>query len=199
MGGSKPTPPLCRLAVSASVSVFASNTTDLVLDIDGYFAPASPSTLAFYTLTPCRVADTRDPNQPQGLGPPFMPGGEARDFPILKSNCQIPNSAKAYSFNFTAVPHVPLGYMTVWPAGQSQPLVSTLNAPTGTVTANAAIVPAGTGGDIEVYPSNDTDLVIDVNGYFAPRREARARCRCTRRRPAACWTRATAMGRSLAS
>ena len=50
---------------------------------------------------------------------------------------------------------------------QSQPLVSTLNAPTGTVTANAAIVPAGTGGDIDVFPSNDTDLVIDVNGYFA--------------------------------
>ena len=57
--------------------------------------------------------------------------------------------------------------MTVWPTGQSQPLVSTLNAPTGTVVANAALVPAGTGGDIEVYPSNDIDLVIDINGYFA--------------------------------
>ena len=30
------------------------------------------------------------------------------------------------------------------------------------------IVPAGTNGDITVYPSNDTDLVIDINGYFAP-------------------------------
>ncbi len=152
---------------SAAVNVFASNTTDVVLDIDGYFATPGNNTLAFYTLTPCRVADTRDPNQPAGLGPPFMPGGQQREFPVLKSNCQIPNSAQAYSFNFTAVPHVPLGYMTVWPTGQSQPLVSTLNAPTGTVVANAAIVPAGTGGDIEVFPSNDTDLVIDVNGYFA--------------------------------
>ena len=65
------------------------------------------------------------------------------------------------------MPHVPLGYMTVWPAGQPQPVVSTLNAPTGTIAANAAIVQAGTGGDINVFPSNDTDLVIDVNGYFA--------------------------------
>ncbi len=159
---------IVQAGVSTSISVFASNTTDLVLDIDGYFTAASQSTLTFYTLTPCRVADTRDPSQPQGLGPPFMPGGQARDFPILKSNCKIPNGAAAYSFNMTAVPHVPLGYMTVWPAGKSQPLVSTLNAPTGTVTANAAIVPAGTGGgDIDVYPSNDIDLVIDVNGYFA--------------------------------
>ena len=38
----------------------------------------------------------------------------------------------------------------------------------GTIIANAAIVPAGTGGEISVYPSNDTDLIIDINGYFAP-------------------------------
>ena len=77
--------------------------------------------------------------------------------------------AVAYSFNFTAVPKggQPLGYLTVWPSGKNQPVVSTLNAPTGTVVANAALVPAGTGGDIEAYASNDTDLVIDVNGYFA--------------------------------
>ena len=156
--------------VSSSISIFASNTTDVVLDIDGYFAPATQSTLAFYALPPCRVADTRYDTYPQGLGAPYMPGGQTRDFPILNSPCfpgGLNPAALAYSFNFTAVPHVPLGYMSVWPTGQSQPLVSTLNAPTGTVTANAALVPAGTGGDIDVYPSNDIDLVIDVNGYFA--------------------------------
>ncbi len=157
--------------VSSSISIFASNTTDVVVDVDGYFAPATQSTLAFYTLTPCRVADTRYNTYPQGLGAPYMPGGQPRDFPILNSPCfpgGLNPAVLAYSFNMTAVPHVPLGYMTVWPTGQSQPLVSTLNAPTGTVTANAALVPAGTGGDIDVYPSNDIDLVIDVNGYFAP-------------------------------
>ena len=50
-----------------AVSVFVSNTTNVVLDIDGYFAPAS-QTLAFYPLTPCRVADTRDPKLSSGLG-----------------------------------------------------------------------------------------------------------------------------------
>jgi hypothetical protein len=43
-----------------------------------------------------------------------------------------------------------------------------VNAPTGTVVANAAIVPAGTGGGIEVIATNPTDLIIDINGYFAP-------------------------------
>jgi YVTN family beta-propeller protein len=155
--------------VSASVSVFVSNTTDVVLDIDGYFAPATQSTLAFYPLTPCRIADTRNPNGP--LGGPSLQGGVERDFPVQSNpNCVIPSTALAYSFNFTVVPvgGQPLGYLTVWPTGQTQPVVSTLNDLTGTVVANAAIVPAGTpNGEIAVFPSNPTDLVIDVNGYFA--------------------------------
>ncbi len=153
--------------LNAAVSVFASNTTDVILDINGYFTAASNSTLAFFNLSPCRVADTRNPQNP--LGGPSLTGGQPRDFPVLDAtSCGIPGSAQAYSLNFTVVPHQPLAYLTVWPAGQSQPLVSTLNAPTGTVVANAAIVPAGTGGNISTYATDDTDLIIDINGYFAP-------------------------------
>ncbi|MFZ0314045.1 MAG: S53 family peptidase, partial [Candidatus Korobacteraceae bacterium] len=153
-----------------AVSVYATNTTDLLLDIDGYFLPSSSSTLAFFPLTPCRVVDTRNTDGP--LGGPILTNGHTRDFPVLQATaCNIPSTAQAYSFNYTAIPQngAPLGYLTTWPRGLSQPVVSTLNAPTGTVTANAAIVNAGQGGDIEVYPyGNNTDLVIDINGYFAP-------------------------------
>jgi hypothetical protein len=44
--------------------------------------------------------------------------------------------------------------------------VSTLNDLTGTIVANAAIVPAGTSGSIDVYASNNTDVIIDINGYY---------------------------------
>jgi DNA-binding beta-propeller fold protein YncE len=153
--------------LSGGVSVFVTNTSDVVLDIDGYFAPASQSTLAFYPLPPCRVADTRNP--PGDLGGPFLTGGVPRDFPVMEaSSCNIPASAQAYSLNFTAVPHGSLGYLTVWQTGQDRPIVSTLNALTGAITANAAVVQAGTGGEISAYASNDTDLVVDINGYFAP-------------------------------
>ena len=60
-----------------AVSVYASNTTDVVIDIDGYFVQANPSTLAFYTLPPCRVADTRQSSFPSGLGMPHLAGGVA--------------------------------------------------------------------------------------------------------------------------
>ena len=55
----------------------------------------------------------------------------------------IPSAAVAYSLNVTVVPAGPLGYLTVWPAGQSQPTVSTLNSLDGRVKANAAIVAGG--------------------------------------------------------
>ena len=150
-----------------AICFFVTNDTDLVLDINGYFVPAAnTSALAFYPVTPCRLVDTRLPNG--ALGGPFLAGNAARTFPILSGPCNVPSTAQAYSLNFTSVPRGTLGFLTAWPGGQTQPLVSTLNAPTGTVTANAAIVPAGTNGDLSVFVTNDSDLVIDINGYFAP-------------------------------
>jgi len=45
--------------------------------------------------------------------------------------------------------------------------VSTLNFTSGSVLANAAIVPAGTGGGINLFVNFSTDLIIDINGYYA--------------------------------
>jgi len=147
-----------------AVSVFASNTTNVIVDINGYFVTQMTASLAFYPLSPCRLADTRPEHG--GSGP--IPGGTTRDFPILGiPGCSVPSTAVAYSLNFTAVPPGPLGYLTAWPMGGTRPNVSTLNDLTGTIVANAAIVGAGAGGDVSVYPSNDTNLVIDINGYFA--------------------------------
>ena len=152
---------------AGGIRVFVTNQTDVVIDISGYFVPsAGTSALAFFSISPCRVADTRNPNGT--LGGPSLIGSQVRDFPVLTSSCGLPASAQAYSLNFTVVPQGGLGFLSVWPTGQTQPFVSTLNADTGAVTANAAIVPAGTNGDISVFATNNTDLVIDVNGYFAP-------------------------------
>lgn len=153
---------------SGAVSIFATNTTDVILDINGYFEWGDAlGNFAFYPLPPCRVLDTRGPEGP--LGGPDLKGGQPRDFPVQSSNCNIPSRAKAYSLNFTVVPRGPLGYLTVWPQGWSQPLASTLNAPTAAVTANPAIVQGGpVGGKISAYATNDTDLIADINGYFAP-------------------------------
>jgi hypothetical protein len=155
---------------NGAISLLANNATDVVIDINGYFAP-SPG-LAFYPVIPCRVADTRSGSDGSGktgaFGPPSLAGGGTRDFSIPSSGCGIPASAQAYSVRMTAVAPAALGYLTTWPAGQTLPLVATLNALNGGVVGNEAIVPAGANGAISVFVSDNTDLVIDVNGYFAP-------------------------------
>jgi len=152
---------------NGSINVYASDTTDVIIDMFGYFAPPSGSTLMYFPLAPCRVIDTRGPVGPLG-GPSLRPLSE-RDFPVLQSPC-IPQGAGAvaYSFNVTALPQVDSLYVKVWPEGEPQPLPGTVEVQNGVPVSNAAIVPAGTGGGIAVVAGNSTDLVVDINGYFAP-------------------------------
>jgi hypothetical protein len=153
--------------VNGAVTLFASDPTHAIIDINGYFVPASGAqNLAFYPVTPCRIADTR--NAAGTFGGPSLAPAVARDIPVPTSSCGISAAAQAYAFNMTVVPSGSLGFLATWPAGSPQPTVSTLNAFTGEVTSNAAIVPAGLNGAITVYATNATHLIIDINGYFAP-------------------------------
>ncbi len=119
----------------------------------------------FVSMSPCRVIETRDPGH-GAFGPPFLAAKSSRAFVIPASACNVPAGALAYSFNVTVIPHGSLPYLTMWPTGQPQPGVSTLNSFGGAVVANAAIVPAGTNGSISVYVAGDTELIVDINGYF---------------------------------
>jgi len=147
---------------NGAVNAYVTDPTDVILDIDGYFD--SPGNYAFYPVQPCRVADTRNPTGP--FGGPELTGAESRDFPVPSSSCGLPSTASAYSMNVTVVPAGYLGYLKTWPTGQTQPNVSTLNSWTGKVVANAALVPAGSGGAISVYAEDATQVVLDTNGYF---------------------------------
>ncbi len=144
------------------------------------FRPRFLSVLSFYLLsttvaqaqtvstlmsvTPCRIIDTRDPVG--SFGGPGLTTNGVRDIPVPNSSCGIPSNAVAYSVNVTVVPHGVLPYITMWPTGQAMPLASTLNSYEGKVVANAAVVPAGAGGSISVYSTGDTELIVDINGYF---------------------------------
>jgi len=143
---------------SGGVSVYASQNTNLVIDVTGYFVPASNSSaLAFYPVAPCRT-----------VNPTYLTGGQTHAFSVAGS-CGVPSAAQAYSVNITVQPtNGPMNVLYAWPTGQNQPASSTLNAPTGTTLANTAIVGAGTGGQINLLPTGNTNVVIDINGYYAP-------------------------------
>jgi len=145
---------------SGEVSVFPSSDTDLIIDINGYFAPPGTGGLSLYAVAPCRVIDTRQ------IGPPFS-GTLSPPVDVVGSFCGPPATAQAYVFNATVVPTGGLGYLTLWPDGTNRPTVSTLNALDGSITNNMAIVPS-TNGKVDAYASGITQLILDISSYFAP-------------------------------
>ena len=149
---------LIPAGTGGDASVYATDDTNLLIDINGYFAAPASGSLALYPLTPCRALDTR-----QTVGPfdGTLPVN------ILQSPCLVPASAQAYVLNATVVPQGAFGYLTLWADGQPMPVVSTLNASDGAVTSNMALVPT-LNGSIDAFASNETNLILDISSYFAP-------------------------------
>jgi hypothetical protein len=129
---------------------------------------AGPGPLVFVAVTPCRLVDTRAASAfPAPFGAPSLVASVSRTFPLEGSTlCTIPAGAQAYSLNFGVVPPGPLGFLTVYPTGSPRPNVATLGSSQGFIVSDAAIVPAGTSGSIDVFANNATDLIIDINGVY---------------------------------
>jgi len=131
----------------------------------------------FYSVTPCRIADTRAGTGFSGLsGPPALAAGANRSFPVV-GLCGIPGGAdpaKAVAFNVTAVSPSKDGFIKIWPFGQALPAVSTINFVAGEpAIANGAIVPLGSDATFQISlvygtatPGGSADLILDVTGYF---------------------------------
>jgi hypothetical protein len=125
----------------------------------------------FYTVTPCRLADTREPVGP--TGGPALGGGSTRSFPVTGGACGIPSTAVAVSVNLTAVGAAAVGSLTLYPGdAPGPPLVSSINFTAGVTRANNAAVPLATDGTGTIGVQNGSagtvHLVLDVNGYFQP-------------------------------
>jgi uncharacterized repeat protein (TIGR01451 family) len=125
--------------------------------------------IAFNTVAPCRLADTRDPAGPRGG--PALAANAARTFPVT-GLCGIPSDARAVSINVTVVGPTDVGDLRIYPAGAAAPLASVVNFGAGAVRANNAISGLGTGGQIAVQcdmppgSTGVTHFLMDVNAYF---------------------------------
>ncbi|HXJ80050.1 MAG TPA: PQQ-dependent sugar dehydrogenase [Candidatus Methylomirabilis sp.] len=141
------------------------------------YTGAQPGAGKTFTVTPCRVLDTRNPG-----GGGRLAANSCRAVRVAGSGlgqggadtCGIPSTATAVYMNIVAVTPA-AGYLTVFPAGWTPPLASTLNFANGQTIANGILmavchtVPASTcTADIVVQTGPGTaDVVIDVTGYTA--------------------------------
>ena len=121
----------------------------------------------FYPVTPCRVADTRNPNG--AAGGPALGAGTARAF-LIASTCGIPVTARAAVTNITVTGATAAGDLAIFPTGTPSPQGATaITFRAGKTRANNFIARLGTTGDIAVFtemPSGSVHLIIDVAGYF---------------------------------
>ncbi|HJX27913.1 MAG TPA: hypothetical protein VJ885_08370 [Thermoanaerobaculia bacterium] len=125
-----------------------------------------PANLDFYTVTPCRLLDTR---QASGqFGGPSLPPGISR---VLRvgGRCSIPSTAKAVAVNATVFEPPGFGNLRFFPGdGEQAPVTSTLNFQPGITRANNAILMLSSSGSGTLAAQSSVagvHLVVDVTGY----------------------------------
>lgn len=142
-------------AFQTSVTPFESFTTPA--------CPPPPAT-SFYTVTPCRVLDTRNPSD----GPAIFPAERRRI--VLAGKCGIPATAKSVSINLTVVNPSAAGFLSLYPADATPPATSTISFRQGLVRGNNAVIGLGADGGMTVFcfmeDFGSVDFIVDVNGYF---------------------------------
>ncbi|MEP7013242.1 MAG: hypothetical protein ABJC13_23230 [Acidobacteriota bacterium] len=152
-----------RTAVPASSTLGvleAGPTSELTIQSLAPAPPNAPPQGSFYTVSPCRLVDTR-----AGNGPALVPGQE-RTF-NASSLCGIPASAKAVALNITAIDSAAAGHVVVYSG--AFPSTATINYSAGQNRANNAIIGLAADGSfkvVAVQPSGTLQLTVDVSGYF---------------------------------
>ena len=129
-----------------------------------YPAPAGP--LDFYTLSPCRLLDTRQAYGP--TGGPALPLSIPRVF-VAAGRCGIPAGAKALAVNIAVIDPPGPGNIRLFPGNIDTTQTSTINFMTGVTRSNNAIVPLASSGSGTLSLQSSVagaHVVLDVTGYF---------------------------------
>ncbi|MGH7666062.1 MAG: G1 family glutamic endopeptidase [Candidatus Dormibacteria bacterium] len=123
---------------------------------------------AYTAVTPFRLVDTRAGSGYYGQGQKLGPG-VTFTFPVAGED-DVPDTVTAAALNVTVTDTTTASFLSVYPAGTATPVASNLNwLRAGENVPNLVIVPVGTGGAVTAYNQlGDTDVVVDLEGYFAP-------------------------------
>ena len=157
-------------AADGAFKIYSVQTTDVIVDITGYFAPpeaANPGGLFFHPLpVPVRLLDTRvmqtactTPETPVLAGTEVSQQGNAI--------CGIPGSAVALVGNAITVGPAAQGFLTLFASNETRPLIASGNYQIGQTLNSPFTVRLSPSGNFTLYSLQQTDLVIDVLGYYS--------------------------------
>ncbi len=145
-----------KLGTSGSVDVYTSAAANVIVDVTGVFvdAPGAVSAGRFVGVDPRRVVDTRTSGR-RGTGEIRVP---------LPAG--IPSDASALAVSVTAVGAESSGYLSVYPAGGIRGETSVVNTDERNSTRANAVFVAVSADGFMVYRSMETDVLVDVWGWF---------------------------------
>lgn len=153
---------LAKVGAGGQVSIFNSaGSTHVVADVVGYFSAQGG---VFVPMSPQRIVDSR-----LGIGTGINgPLGQGQSVDLAVTGVAgVPQNATAAIVNVTSVNSTIPSFITVWPAGGSRPMASTLNPRPGVPVPNLAYLKLGSGGRLSLYNnSGSTDYIVDVFGYI---------------------------------
>jgi len=159
--------------MSAATPAHSAGPVDVTVSVPGPKSGTLPSGFsyipptAFYSLTPCRLVDTR--NLAGALGGPALAASGRRNF-SLNNVCGIPATAKAISVNLTVTGAAAPGFVSLFPGNGIAPATSNINFGVGQTRANNAVVLLATNGNGSLAVLNGAagtvHFILDVNGYF---------------------------------
>ena len=143
---------------AGQVCLFTSSTTHLIVDVNGWF----PVSTDFQPITPARLVVTRC-----GIGGPAgkLPGGTVRTAHVAGFSGVPTSGTGAVVLNVTATSPNSDGFFTVYPCG-AVPNASNVNFRAGATVPNMVVSPLDVNGDICIYTSVTSDVIVDVAGSF---------------------------------
>jgi hypothetical protein len=164
---------IVALPADGRISIFASASADVVVDVSGSFSSAGGSGTEFSAEpTPVRVCDTRGANPSALSGPAGQCRGEAigpaRTLTVKVAGLAgVPAGVKAVVVNLTGIAPTAADYLSVYPGG-TLPDVSDLNLVGGEVRANLVVATVNADGTISIDNSAGlVDVAVDVFGWYA--------------------------------
>jgi hypothetical protein len=152
-----------RVSSTGQLCFFASQATDLIVDIVGYFSPHAA--VNFTAVTPVRVLDTRDGTGVVGSRPGAAGRGSVIQIAVAGEN-GVPADAQAVLLNVTITEATGAGFVTAWPCGMPRPVASFLNYTRGVDQANLTSVRIGNDGKVCLFVQTGTQVVADLSGYY---------------------------------
>ena len=157
---------IAPLSTSGELCLFSSADADVIVDISGWFPVGSGYSAAD---NPLRVLDTRAGESPNALRnvDKLQIGGaiELRVDMTDLPDATPPQGVAAVSLNVTVTNTTGNGFVTVYPCG-TRAEVSSVNYFAGQTVANAVIAPLSPTGELCFYSLVNTDLIVDINGFF---------------------------------